>query len=631
MSNSKIPVTVEVADQASTVEVLDGSFRVIAQGFGRLKTELPPGVFKARSQVGAAVQEKLFAVEEGGGPQFVGLAPVAFASPAPLQDTTTSHEYHQAAVYEASSNLVPPLQVGSGSSLLLSIRDPSDTPFRQTQKSLPAYASAYQGFSLCRADGSELVNYDQAARRDIGNGFVVSKAELDPGNYILKVARHGFEPLGLPAITVPGWSTQIYLMIEAGGCGYRPALAGAALMMLPCGQNFQPADRFFRLTEVARQALQRGKNILDHNLLNDLLSSKFGNPYLGLFSAHLLLLEAAPPIPLLRTVVDNLTGLLGADFPDVIALRHRLHQLAPDSGLAPPGALEFPPLLRASWEIAAELAVDDEAIFPPGSVSRQISDRLCDNGIWMAWRPRPPQAAVSQSWRPLADDELQVKQVRDRQRIFAAFDQVAKALDSEPGQNLLQSVRQFAKPVVREKLRQFISSAASSESAGVDQLRELVVRLAKNYAWEELVEKLSELDRDGVISSRLSTTQKALIPALLMFRQQLQTGGKQAVGNWRSFIDALKLPRGVLLANLGDLARLAAGLEVQLTEDRLARFDLVFAGKQQNKKQIIDAIRNLSGVSIKDAKSYVTATTKEMKEAATRFQTEAEELKKQLE
>lgn len=639
MSNYKASVTVGVADGAAPLEILDGSFQVVAQGFGRLETLLSPGIYKARAQVGAAVSEQLFAVDEGEEPPPIWLNPVAFASPAPLQHTTSSHEYHMAAVAEAFSNPIPAALVqGSGCTMLLSVRDPGDAIAKRAIRRRPEYARSYDGFSLCRADGSLLIDFEVAARRDIEWGFVTAKAELDPGGYILKVARAGLEPVALPVIAVPGWSSQVYLlMAEAppgGEASYRPQLAEAAVMLMPLGQNFEPGDRSFRLTEVARQALQRGRNILDRNLMNDLLGSKFGNPVLGLFSAHLLLLEAKPPLDLLQTVIGNLSGLLGFDFPDVIALRRRLHQLDPQREPAVHDPISFPPLLRASWEIAAGLAMVDDGIFPQGSVSRKIADRLCDNGIWMAWRPRPVEDAPSINWMSLSDDELAYKAMRDRERIFAAVQSMGagtKGMQTVPGQVLLQTMKTFAKPVVREKLRQFITRSVSSERPQGERLRELVVRLAKNFDWDELVAKLAELDADGAISRRLSTTQKSLIPALLMYRQKLQAGGDDSAEGWKPFFDALRLPGGVLLENLGDLARLAAGLEVKLAEKTMATYDVVFAEGKRPQKQIIAEMRNLTGLGVKDAKILVNQAPVTMQVALSRVQAEAEELKKELE
>ncbi|MFH0726164.1 MAG: hypothetical protein V2B19_07420 [Pseudomonadota bacterium] len=575
MSNYKAPVTVEVADRASWIEIFDGRFQVVAQGFGQIQTELAPGLYKARTQVGGAVREKMFAVDTGLPLPPVRLDPVAFPSPAPLQNTTTSHEYHQHAVAMATANAEPPINLGSGSSLLLSVRDPSRAPFEQTDHTRDAYARSYDGFSLCALDGSELINYDHAAKRDVGFGFAIRNAQLNPGHYLLKYQPAKREQVVLPIVTVMGWATQLFIHIEEGpstSATRRPVLREAAVMMVPLGQPFHPGDRYFRLTEVARQALQQGRNILDRELMKDLLESKFANPVLGLFAAHLLLLDGKPRLELLRIVVDNLGGILGGDFPDVIALRCRLQQLEPSAGISGPiqGPMGFPPLLRASWEIVASLAAANETIFPAGSVSRQVADRLADNGIWMAWRPSLPPVEASVGGAMLSNNELHVKKFRDRERILAVFDQADQFVDLNAGSNLLNAAKTLAKPVIREKLRQFIKTMANTDSDRFDLLPEFIERLAKNYSWEDLARKLIELDVDGEISSQLSSVQKLLIPALMMFRQQLSSGDTVNPELYEKLLGSLRVPRSVLIDNLGDLARLAAGLALRMHDENTA-------------------------------------------------------------
>ena len=614
MSNYKASVRVEVVDRASQVEVRDSNYQVVAEGFGYLDAELPAGIFKARTQVGSVVKEQLFAIEEGVSPANIFLDPVVFSSPAPLQYTNTHHEYHEAALAEAMGAPIPDaLTYGSGARLLLSIRDPSSAPFNQTDESRDTYARAFDGFSLCRSDGSELIDYDQVARRDIGLGFVICNVELDPGHYILKVERVGHKSMALPVITLPGWSSQIFVLVEKSGAitqdVYQPLLKDAAVMMLPLWQqDFQPADHYFRLTEVARQALQSGRNILDRNLMNDLLNSKFGNPILGLFSAHLLLLRAKPKLDLLRVVVDNLAGLLGYDFPDVVVLQHRLRQLDPDGVFAVEvdKSMPFPPLLRASWDIAATMAAESDEFMPVASVSWQVADRLIDNGIWTAWNPRPIQLkSHHHDVVVLSDDELLEKKSRDRERIFTMNDFSENDKYLITGQDLLKVAKQVSKPVVREKLRQFINSVVRNDDHSDDILHELVVRLVKNYSWSDLVKKLAELDVNGEISDRLSSVQKSLIPALLMFRQQLDNGEEITPESLQQLIASLQLPKRLLLENLSELARFVAGLEVHIAAEKIAQYEVSADVAAHDNKKLDEVVRGVTGISLADAKALV--------------------------
>lgn len=614
MSSFKAPVSVEVVDRASLVEIRDNNYQVIASGFGSLDVDLPVGIFKARTQVGSMVEEQLFAVEEGVVPLPVILEPVVFSSPAPLRYTNTHHEYHEAALAEALGAPIPDsLIYGNGSRFLLSVRDPSDAPFNQTPESIERYARSYTGFTLCRVEGDELINYDQVARRDMSLGYLICNVELDPGHYILKIAREGLEPLALPVITVMGWVSEIFILMEAidssSDSVFTPRLKDAAVMMKPVWENyFLPDDHFFRLTEVARQALQGGRNILDKNLMNDLLNSKFGNPVLGLLSAHLLLLESKPRLDLLKIVIDNLTGLLGGEFPDVAVIRHRLTQLAPDLApqINPDIMIQFPPLLRVSWDIAADLATENESFFPADSVCWQVADRMIDNGIWTAWRPRSTQVKSHLAWVDLSDEVLLSKKSRDREQIFsmnkAGNDQYVTA-----GRELLQAAKHLSKPVVREKLRQFIKSAVSKEQNSDDLMHELVIRLVQNYSWTDIVQKLAELDVNGDISNQLSSVQKSLIPALMMFRQQLDNGQSITPDSWKQLIASLKLPKRLLLENLGELARFIASMEVSIADDKIAKYTAESDENHtdQKSRKLDDVVRGVAGISLEAAKDLV--------------------------
>ncbi|WP_305043118.1 hypothetical protein [Geoalkalibacter sp.] len=565
MSDSKTRVNVEVADRAASLEILDGGFQVVAQGFGSLEAELAPGLYKARASVGGVAQEQLFAVEEGVTPAPVRLGPVRFASPVPLNDTSTSHEYHQEAVARALQDA--PLVLGNGARLLLSLRDPSDRPFRQTPTSLPDYARSFDGFRLCGPGNQPLIDFDQAARRVPEKGYAVLHAELDPGGYVLHWAPPGRPAVARPLPLPPNWTTLVFVMVEPGGEGalpLRPNLADCSVQMAPLGYAGYPSERYFRLTEIARQSLLQGRNIVEREVMNALLGDKFGNPLLGLLAAHLLLLDAEPRLNLLHIVLGNLGAMLGADYPDVAALHLRLRQIEhPDQPPAPQPVV-FPPLLKAGWEILAAQAARDEAFFPADSLCRRMADRVVDNGVWLAWRPLPEASLGAALFAGLSDAELQGKKWRDRERILAIFEQTDGALD---GAGLLQATKTLAKPVLREQLRQFLKSTLAEQLPPREQLGELVLRLARTLPWERIVARLTQLDAQGAVAARLSSVQQSLIPTLLLLRRQLQSGQDLDGAQWEQLLAGLQVPKSVLLDNLRDLARLAGALAVRLIEE----------------------------------------------------------------
>ena len=102
MSNSKTTVTVRIDDRQGELEIVDGSFRVINRGYGMLKADLKPGIYKARARAGNAQNEELFEVEPNAHPFEVPMDTLFFESPIPLNGTSTTHEYHQDALMTAT-------------------------------------------------------------------------------------------------------------------------------------------------------------------------------------------------------------------------------------------------------------------------------------------------------------------------------------------------------------------------------------------------------------------------------------------------------------------------------------------------------------------------------------------------
>ena len=93
-----------------------------------------------------------------------------------------------------------------------------------------------------------------------------------------------------------------------------------------------------------------------------LLEGKFENPMFGLYAGYLLLDEVPPRVDLANTVVNNTRALLGATFPDVVALGWAVSKAkgvspSPDQILglkAVLAALQSPPVLVRSWDVLLE-------------------------------------------------------------------------------------------------------------------------------------------------------------------------------------------------------------------------------------------------------------------------------------
>jgi hypothetical protein len=107
------------------------------------------------------------------------------------------------------------------------------------------------------------------------------------------------------------------------------------------------------------------------------------NPALGLYGAHLLLLDPAPDRDLLAAAVRQLRGLLGTH-PDVEALDLRVHG---------PGAYIFtgPPMLLPGWWLIVGASTTAPALVPPDSWAGQVAPRPWGDGPWFLWMNPPEQ------------------------------------------------------------------------------------------------------------------------------------------------------------------------------------------------------------------------------------------------
>src|ERR1051325_7433760 len=165
MSASKVAVTIQVPDAATGISVVDSNLREIASGFGRISTTLQPGIYKARSRVGADATEKLFVVEPGSAEVTVSLDKVPFASAIPFPGSRGSHEYQATALAKLCSP-APGIRADDAEVALM-VRDPDMTFGGDPPGGLNAYAEALTSFAIHRIDDrSEALDISQVAAVD---------------------------------------------------------------------------------------------------------------------------------------------------------------------------------------------------------------------------------------------------------------------------------------------------------------------------------------------------------------------------------------------------------------------------------------------------------------------------------
>ena len=239
----------------------------------------------------------------------------------------------------------------------------------------------------------------------------------DPGGlYELRLELPGGETLHQAIVASAGWQTQLFIFMR----GY-PGVAteGAPLpaewradlartsVLLARDKGFSHDEPLLRVAELARVALaskrrgaqtEPGRPLLPEEL-RALLRQKCENPMLGIYAAHLLLLEATVDVTLFRGLVRELRGLVGASHPDVEALALRAE------GEPPPSPFETPPMLRRSWSLIVDATADQPELVPEELTGRATSDFWAE-GPWHIWRRAGADGAGAPGLTDLTDAEV---------------------------------------------------------------------------------------------------------------------------------------------------------------------------------------------------------------------------------
>ena len=393
-----LPVTVAASDAAAEVFVVDSAFGVLARGIGRVSVTVPPGIYRAKAKVGELQNEVLFAIDDDdtAGTTIRVEAP-AFASPLPLMRTSTHADAHQDAAETMSRSNSPRLALGSGARLVLVFRDPAMAGAALSGEALAGYAQAWQGIALVDAAGAHRVLLTDAAALDARAGWLLVEAEVDPGAWVVSVPVPGRPDHCMPLVASAGWATQLFVNLGPGADGSprRFRLDDAAIVLDRPGVPFAADRHDLRVLEVARQALAGGHNVVAGPVMDELLMGKFESPMMGLVAAHLLLLDARPKLDLVAQVVGNTGGLIGANHPDVLALRLRVDQLRgqPAAGLtALLESVRQPPMLRLSWAyLMAAVSSPAAGGSPALAVRRPFALATCVVGstLWLTWENLP--------------------------------------------------------------------------------------------------------------------------------------------------------------------------------------------------------------------------------------------------
>ena len=358
------------------LSVVAADFTTVASGLGNLSTAVPPGIYQVVVRAGPVIDRTLITVGPGETYRANNLS-VRFPAPAPVSDTSTSHEYHQAAVEQASGKLGQ--MPGPPSGLVLVVRDV------RGMEGPPLLPTDLACFSLLDEHLNPLPGFDQGWQLQSHEAIATWSGRLAAGGYALRTD---------PRLLVGGermpttsqifdqsiwlsdnWQTIVFITTGQGG----PQTSAASIHMGQLGIGWSPFDTQVGLAlELANWGLREGRSVVPNDLLNVLLNSKYVNPMLGIVGAHSLLLSSEVNWDVVETVIHNLE-LLVPGHPDVIALRWMAARGRAAAGMAAPpptapaapavpavpavpvGSASWPPMLLSSYRaLIAMDAVDCE-------------------------------------------------------------------------------------------------------------------------------------------------------------------------------------------------------------------------------------------------------------------------------
>jgi len=554
MSSSKVVVTVD--DRATGITLVDWQLHEVASGFGSLEVTLAPGVYCARSRVGAESVQQVFIVEEGQ-PRTVTLSTVSFASPLPLAHTSTSHEYQQSAVQEVLNGITN-LAAGSGAQIAVFVRDPMNQEHLSVSGG-PQYQDALRGFTIRSLVDGTVVLDGSRFLMNAGGGWAGVRATVNPGAYVL-TSRVGGRERHQAVYAVAGRRTDVFIVFDsvAGSSGeIRPRLDDLSISMPRDSQVFAPQNPVLRQLEVARNAFRRGRRLLPADAIDAFLQNADADLMLTLYAAHLARFDTTHGAPRLQQALETLVKEM-QNLPDVQALTW-------DGKSAP--TIEWPPMLWSAWMLAVNGSVEDDpsgAIVPKSFADGVAADAVA-SGPWLAWD--------GADWNPGADAThpgIGVRVLSTAAR--AVRDAADSGFDLAAVGDTLDSVAPSVRAVSRGIARRFEPALLNRK------LHLQKVPAIKHFDLDSLAGALASVPWDSVIEhlsmTDLSAVQRSLLPTLLLVQSSKREHLPQMdpVAVIADVLKAVETTRSVLVSAAVGLVMTAARLTSAKVTSEASRF-----------------------------------------------------------
>jgi hypothetical protein len=391
------------ANPGTEIFVVDHDFELKARGVAHIRVDLSPGLYKLKFRAGSLIQEIFQVLEPGAGTVRVTSPTMSFSSAAPLMETGKIHEYHVGAAQQTSRE--SHVNLGTGSQIFVFARNWTGRGGLPREIDIDHHPAT--GVTLHDMHGKLLLDYRAVSSWDESaeDPWAACNVNINPGSYRLRVETETDRLGAMEQVVVasPGWQTQVFLLQtdypSKDTVSFRADLSGASILLARVGRGFDAGSADLRLTELARVALLGGRAVVPREELEQMLWAKSENPMLGVFGASALLSGPDNDLALFEKVVMNLRGLVGPH-PDVEALALSL------PGAVPTGDYSQPPMLRKSWSVVVDRAIEDRRLIPAGSLSSRISPQIWGDSVWLIWLARGVDSPMPAAPKPAVSEAL---------------------------------------------------------------------------------------------------------------------------------------------------------------------------------------------------------------------------------
>ena len=369
--SSSATLAISAADEATEIFLVDANLKRIASGLGKLELAVPLGIYKVRFRSGATQHDELVEVSSPGSRVPVRGSPIEFRTAAPIEKTLTTHEYQSGSASNRSREV--DVKAGVGGALFVFVREvDEDRDFTPG------------GVRILALDGREVATIEAGASapQDRWSALNVS---LDPGTYSVRVASGRLGNYELFATVCKGWQTQVFMVMDdfwvEGSPIRAPSLRTASILMSRRERGFDPRRPATRLAELARKALEQGRNVASPGVMKQFLHGKFEDPMLGIVAANIVLQRHRPDRELVDVVIGNLRRAL-QDHPDLDALAVTIKGGSQERV----ETISRPPTLLRSWDHIVKASRRRATLVPPESPLALIADEVVIGGPWLIHR-----------------------------------------------------------------------------------------------------------------------------------------------------------------------------------------------------------------------------------------------------